>query len=655
MIAVVVLLGACKGESPTAPPTGGGTPPGGTTPPSGVTLTLTTSNTDPLIDSSVVITATATQNGQPVPNGTAVEFETTDGTFDATAQLQKVVKTTTNGVATVTLSSSTAGTIRVSAAVNNVARTVDVTFRDRPVVPPQPGTAPTITSVTPAIGRPAGGQTIRITGTNFKAPLRVLFSIGAASPIEGFVVNATDTTIDVVTPAVNVGAGQQIVSDIIVISEAGTTREQRATRATAFTFRNDTLTPRVSTATPNSGPVVGGTRVTIIGDGFQAPVQVLFGTAEARVVTVSFSEIIVESPPARDTAPDGSGAVTGQVDISVRNINSQTVVTLSNGFAYKNAVQITAVGPTEGPFTGGSRVTIDGTGFVAPVAVVIGGLAAQPVFVSGSRIIAITSGVALTSCADVPGTTAVTNIVNGDTATGPPFIFRVIKPAIVSVVDVDGPPTNPGESVNVLVANALPGTNRITIGGRTVFITGSSTTDGLTTFNVTLPNNFTFPTAACTVGGVTGTREVPINLDVTYLNVPTTCTDTAAQALTIDPTTAGCVVPPPPNAQITPVTPPCANMGNVPEAGTATGTTTFTVTNTGGQPLVISNVAVISNTNTTTLTVAPTSSTVAPQASQTFTVTADPASAAPFGGTIRVNSNDPDTPALDFCFTGNGT
>ncbi|HKR65539.1 MAG TPA: choice-of-anchor D domain-containing protein, partial [Thermoanaerobaculia bacterium] len=89
--------------------------------------------------------------------------------------------------------------------------------------------------------------------------------------------------------------------------------------------------------------------------------------------------------------------------------------------------------------------------------------------------------------------------------------------------------------------------------------------------------------------------------------------------------------------------------------GTTTGSTTFTITNTGGQPLVISNVAVVSNTNATTITPSPTSVTIAPQGSSTFTVTVDPASAAPFGGTIRVNSNDPDTPALDFCFTGNGT
>src|SRR6185436_16423043 len=134
-----------------------------------------------------------------------------------------------------------------------------------------------------------------------------------------FVVATSDSTIDVLTPAFDVGVAQQFISDIIVITEAGSVREQRATSTGAFTFRNEVLTPRVTTATPNSGPVTGGTRVTIIGDGFQAPVQVLFGAAEARVITVDFNQIIVESPAARGTSDTGSGTVTGPVTITVRN------------------------------------------------------------------------------------------------------------------------------------------------------------------------------------------------------------------------------------------------------------------------------------------------------------------------------------------------
>lgn len=653
LLVILSLFAACKGESPTAPPPGGGTPTSPTTPPVGVSLALATSNTDPLVDSQVTITATVTQNNAPVPNGTAVEFVATAGALDGGGT--GIIKTTTNGVATVTLTSGAAGTVRVQATVNNVSRTIDVNFRARPVTQPPPDTAPTISSITPAIGRPAGGETLRITGTNFREPVRVLFDVGRPLPVEASVIAVTPTTIDVVTPPVDLGAGQQLVADIIVLNEAGTTREQRLVREDSFTFRAEQLTPRISTATPNSGPVTGGTIVKIFGDGFQAPVQVLFGTAEARVLEVHYGEIVIETPAARDTSPTGSGTVVGPVDITVRNINSQTVTTLASGFHYKAALQITAVSPSEGLFTGGTRVQIDGVGFLAPVAVTIGGVPAQPISVSGTRIIALTGALELTGCEGVSGPVIVTNVANGDTAVSPTsFIYRVPPPTIIAVSPSR---VTAGSPITVTVANAQPGLNRIKLGDRTVFPTASVIAgDGTGTFSVTVPTNFDFGTEACTVDGIVGVRDVEILLDVTYQNVASGCTDTADDALTVDPLDTTCQLPPPPNATLTPVTPPCINVGSVASAGTTTGETTFTVTNTGGRPLVISSAAPIAGSvNLTSTTVTPGSGTVAPQASLTFTVNPDPAAAGAFSGTIRVNSNDPDTPAIDFCFTGNGT
>jgi IPT/TIG domain len=655
LIALLLVFAGCKGESPTAPPPGGSNPPGGgTPPPTGVTLSLNASNTDPLVDSTVTVTATVAQDGQPVPNGTAVEFSTSNGTFLDTAT-NTTIRTTTNGVATATLTSATAGASRITATVNNVTRTVDVTFRPRSVNPPVTPTSPTITSITPNIGRPSGGETIRITGTNLRGPVRVLFDVGGALPVEGFVVSRSDTAIEVVTPAVNLGAGQQLVSRVTVITEAGSTTEQRVDVAAGFTFRNESLTPRVSTATPNSGPVVGGTRVTIIGDGFQAPVQVLFGSAEARVIEVRYAEIIVEAPAGRDTSPDGTGPVTGPVDITIVNINSQTRVTLAGGFRYVAAMQITAVGPTEGLFTGGTRVTIDGNGFVAPVAVTIGGIAAQPIFVSGTRIIAITSPVAVTSCADVSGPIAVTNISNGDSAAFvTPFTFRVLRPLISNVVP---PAVLPGETVTVTVANAQPGTNRITLGDRVVFATPVFLPDGSATFTITVPTNLTFATQACTLNGGTGTQQIPLSLSVTYLNVQTGCTDTVANAVTINPCNpmpCPCVTPP--NAVVSPAACPAVNVmtpNPVASAGAATATSQLSVTNTGSQPLTLTSIAPTgSPVNAVFSVTLPGTNTILPGQTVNVTVVADPAAPGAYSGTIRVTTNDPDTPNIDVCFSG---
>jgi len=649
-LAILALFAACKGDSPTAPAPGGGIPPGSTPPPTGVTLTLTSSSNEPLVDSLVTITATATLNGAAVPNGTAVEFTSNSGALDGGGT--SIIKTTTNGVATVTLTSGAVSTVRVQATVNNVIRTIDVAFKARSTTTPPPDLTPTISSVVPAIGRPSGGETIRINGTNFRGPVRVLFDVGLPLPVEGSVIQVTPTTIDVVTPGVNLGAGQQIVSDIIVFTEAGTTAEQRLSTADAFTFRNEQLTPRVSTATPNSGPVTGGTIIKIFGDGFQAPVQVLFGTAEARVIEVKYAEITVESPVGRDTNPDGSGVVVGPVDIVVRNINSQTSATLSQGFFYKNAIQITAVGPTEGQFTGGTRVQIDGSGFLSPVAVVIGGIAAQPISVSGTRIIALTSPVALTGCSDVSGAVSVTNIANGDQANGPTFTYRVPKPTIIAVSPAA---VTEGGNVTVTVANAQPGTNRIKLGDRVVFPTGTVfNPDGSATFTVPVPTNFAFPTAQCTNGTVTGERNQPLTIDVTYQNVQSGCTDTADDALVVNPADGSCQLPPPPElVQTSPIQPACADAGVV-SAASGTGTTSISFQNIGGQPLTIVR-GPITGANAAEFTISPSSLLIPGGGSGAFTVTFDPAAAGARNASVNFTTNDADEGSINVCLQGTAT
>lgn len=659
-IAVLLLFAACKGETPTAPPTGGGSPPGTTPPPTGVNVVVSVSNANPVVDSSVIVTATVTQDGQPVANGTAVEFTASGGTLDNGGTT--ALRTTTNGVATVTLTSGTVGPIRVTVTVNNVSRQADVNFVARPVTPTPPNTTPSITAVTPNIGRPAGGETIRITGTNFRAPVRVLFRFpNQPTPVEAFVVNVTETTIDVVTPAVNLGAGQQLVADIIVITQAGSANENRAERTGAFTFRNERLTPVLFSVTPNSGPVTGGTRVTLVGEGFQEPVQVLFDTAEARVLNVTFNEILVETPAARDTPPNGSGAVTGAVNVTVRNLTSQTTSTLNAGFNYKSAMQITGV--TVSSSGGVTRMTIDGVGFVAPVIVVVrtpeGDIGLGVISVSGTKIVATVPTIIPSDCdADLEGPIVVTNVVNGDQAEGPEYSFPIPVPTIVnispSVVTI-----GVNSSVNITVANPIPGTTRFTIGGKTVFA-GAPTVNpgGTATFTVPLPTNLVFPTEACGTGGQ---RALPLDVDVVYDVAGTeNCADTATQALTINPPNSACVEPPaPPSAVVTPAGTPgsCANFGNVVAAGTAAGSATIVISNgaaPGSQPLNVTG-ATVSGTNGT-FGITPTGAgPIAPGSNASFTVSVDPAAPGPITGTVTFSTNDPNRGTITVCLTGNGT
>ena len=588
VVALVLILAGCKSESPTAPPVtpGGTTPGGGITPPANPHVTITASNTNPVVNSNVVITATVTENNQNVPNGTAVQFTTTLGTFTDTGA-NTSIRITTNGVATATLTSAGAGTAHVTATLSNTGAAVDVTFSTVPVTPQPPSTTPTITTVVPSTGPPSGGTQVTISGTNLnRTPVRVLFDIGDGNPREAFVVSTSATQVVVITPAINLTTGQTKPADVIVITQAGTAAEQRVVKTQGFTYQLAVLTPVIRTVQPTSGPIGGGTRVTIIGDAFQQPVQVFFGSAEAQVLSVTFDTIIVMSPRASDTASNGSGVVTGPVGVTVRNVGSNTTGSSPVQFRYTPKMQITTVGPVEGPFTGGTRIRIDGVGFDDPLAVTVAEIGAQVISVSGSQVIVQTVGVNLRSCSDVNGPIVVTNTENGDTATGPTFSFRVPRPLITNISN----PNNAGGNATITVLNAL-GFPRITIGGVAVPITGTvANPDGTTTFTVQLPSTIQLTTVSCPGGG---SAPAPTAFDVVYTSATTGCTDTAPKGITVNPAAVPILFANPPTfnsftATITPGNP--AAMPPTVTTVTPSTTQTIQLVNNGTAPLDIQSI-----------------------------------------------------------------
>jgi IPT/TIG domain/Abnormal spindle-like microcephaly-assoc'd, ASPM-SPD-2-Hydin len=674
LLMLLAVFAACKGESPTAPTSTSGGGGGTTTPPTGSNVVLTVSNANPTVPSqSSIVTATVTQNGQPVPNGTAVEFTTDFGTFFETGT-NTALRTTTNGVTTVTLTSSTAGKATIQAVVNNVARTTSVTFQvkvDPPCTPPNcPVLHPTITSVSPAFGNPGGGETVTINGTLFTNPVRVFFDFGAGTtPKEAFVVSRTDTQIVVTSPPVDLGTGQTKNATILVITGAGTTSEDRATSPSPFVYQAEVLTPSVSTVSPDSGPIDGGTRITIFGSGFQSPVQVSFapggsggaaGWTAIAVVSVTFNQIIATTPPARDVNPSGSGTLTGAVDIRVRNINSDKEVVKPVVFSYKQKMQITSISPTLGTALGGTEVRIDGIGFNDPVTVDFAGTRAQVIRVSGTQVVARTGSLAspCAGAASVPVT--VTNVDNGDTATStPPQTFTYL-PVLAVITSVGGtPPITVGSALTVNVDNpgvGLLGTGLITftVGGTAAGSSPTTIANGTSqTFTVVVPS-LTFDTVDCLSGGVPGKMAIPKTVEVRFTNQTTGCS--AATSVIINPPSSACVIPPPPSGVVSPGPAPanCAVTAPVSPSATdpATGTATVTVLNTaaaGSQSLVITNAAFTSQTNGT-FTVAPTSATIAPGGSQAFTVTVNPTAAGAFNGTLSFTSNNP--ASLTGCVSG---
>jgi hypothetical protein len=678
LAALLAIFAGCKAESPTAPPSvgnggtgGSGAPGGGVTPPSGASLTLTASTTTPQTSSFVTLTAAVTQNGQAVPNGTAVEFDSNNESAIFTdTQAVRTIRTTTNGVATATITSTSATTATVTAVVNNVTKTVTITWSDAPVTPPQTSTAPTITAVSPTTGPPAGGTVLTITGTNFRTPARVLVDAGPAGVKEAFVNQSTvtPTQLIAVTPAINLVSTQTQVASITVIVDSGNPTEARATRANAFTYITTNLTPVIRTISPTSGPTEGGTQVTIIGDAFEHPLQVFFGAAQATVISDNFSQIVVTSPAARDTSSNGGTTVTGPVEVKVLNVNSGKSVTSTIPFRYTPKMQITAINPVRGSALGGTDITIDGTGFDDPVTVDIGAsgtpIRAQVIRVSGTQILARTGGLASpcnAAVANVPVT--VTNVANGDSAisTAPQVFSYIPVPAVITSI-TGTPPVTIGSALNVGVQNpgvGLLGSASVgfTIGTFPALTTPSNITVGTGTqgFTVIVPNGLTFQTTACTTGGgVAGLQAIPTVFPIAFANVTTGCSATAN--VTIDPPSGACVAPP--SAALTSPAQSCPTPNLTPAsqtaAGTLTHTATITIANNGSLTLNLSAPAV-APTNAS-VTVSPNTATTVPGGnSQNFTVTVDPTAAGPDGATITFSTNDPARPTVTVVVCGNAT
>ena len=234
--------------------------------------------------------------------------------------------------------------------------------------------APTVSSMSPNSGTTNGGTSVTITGTGFISGATV--SLGGTSATNVSVTNST--TITAVTPAHAAGT-----VNVVVTNPDG----QSGTLLNGFTFSPPppAPAPTVTSVTPTSGPVAGGTSVTIAGTNFVSGATVTFGGSSATTVTVTNSTTMTAVTPAH---------AAGAVNVVVTNPDGQSG-TKANGFTYTTpqapAPTVTGVSPNTGPGAGGTSVTISGTNFVSGATVSFGGVAASNVNVaSGTSISAVT-------------------------------------------------------------------------------------------------------------------------------------------------------------------------------------------------------------------------------------------------------------------------
>ncbi|MDQ2978643.1 MAG: IPT/TIG domain-containing protein, partial [Acidobacteriota bacterium] len=570
-IALVAFQFACSADAPAPTPPGQGG--GGLKPTPGsspLQVRLFTSNPNPTAGGCTLIQAIVSLNGVNVPDGTGVAFSTDFGTFSQNG-LAIVSVTTQGGAAVTALCSVDPGLANVKASATVSGQTgsgsIQISFQPSALV------GPFFSSCSPSFASNTGGDTLTLNGGRFFGSVsttRVTFTAAGVTR-EALVTGVTGTAVTVRTPAFPEALSPSVPVTINLTFGTNTASPVTLTVPNCFAFGTASgATPSITAILPASGSNLGNTRVTIVGSGFASPLQVFFGPVEAQVLSVSYNQLVVLTPPAF-----GAGApnLNATVEVRVHEVTSGVDATLPGAFRFVTPIQITSVGANQQRVDFAFQpVTIFGQGFDAPVAVSLAGISASVVSVSATEIIVMPGNPALVSCADVSGPVVVTNITTGDTATGSSFTYLVKQttPIIGSVSPSSGPP---GTTITITGANFTRVTS-VRIGARSASFTVFSDS----AISATVPDPGT-AAPTCPAGTAAGTPVANGVVDIVLTSAGTGCTTTSTGAFVY---MSPCVVAPvaPADLAITKT----SNPNTVSLAGSTAVAYGLAVTNTGASP-----------------------------------------------------------------------
>ncbi|MBQ0904605.1 IPT/TIG domain-containing protein [Micromonospora sp. U21] len=428
-----------------------------------------------LLGSAVTLAA----NGPTVIASTAVTVAGLAGAT-LTASLTRTEVTTALGATAVAVRATLtlAGTV-LGAPVTIPVGTVIVAEAtcERPPIP----APPTAATIVPDEGPQSGGQTVTITGTGFvPGGTTVTFD---GTPATDVVVAPNGTSLTAVTPPGAVGPASVVVS-----TPGGTAAPLQ------YTYLADGSDAVITNLTPTSGPTSGGTTVTITGTGLTGATQVTFDGVPGTDFTVNpaGTTITVVTPP------NAAGPATVELVFPAGEVTAPT-------FTYV-APTIESVVPNQGPSTGGTTVTITGTGLGAATGVNFGDT-------PGANVVVDQTGTSLTVVTPpgAPGAVDVTVLIPGANATAPDaFTYQAAPPASAAITPDEGPQSG-GQTVTITGSGFVPG-------GTTVTFDGTPATDVVVAPNGTSLTAVTPPGAvgpASVVVSTPGGTAAP--LQYTYL------------------------------------------------------------------------------------------------------------------------------------------
>lgn len=368
---------------------------------------------------SIVITGTGFgTSGTPLV--TAVTVGGTSATFS-------VVNDTTLNVTTPAHAPGTVDIVVTTDAANTNTAADDFTFL----------TPPTITAVSPTSGSTAGGNTVTISGTGFTGVTQVNFGGTLTSAF-----NVSPTSVQVLAPAHVAG-----VVDVSITTANGTTAN---TAADNYTYT--AAGPNVTSISPTTGSIGGGTIVTINGTGFTGATAVSFGGTPATTFTVNSDIKITATAPAH---------AAGTISIAVTTPAGTSPDTSADNFVYGTvAPSVTSVSPTGGPIVGGNTVTVNGSGLTGATLVTFGGTAGTGINVVNDSQLTVVAPAHVAGTVDVIVTTPSGTSTN---TTADNYLYGAALPTITSVAPSSGPLT--GGNVVTITGTGLTGATSVTFGG----------------------------------------------------------------------------------------------------------------------------------------------------------------------------------------------
>ncbi len=242
--------------------------------------------------------------------------------------------------------------------------------------------APVVTHVSATGGPIAGGNTVTVTGKHFMSNgtsliKKILFGSTTATHLH--VVSATKLTVK--APSHSAG-----MVNVRVVSKSGAMSAKA--KADRYTYRLPL--PTITLLSPTSGPMAGGTSVTITGTDLADATAVTFGGLPATITADSATQITATAPAYTALVSNTNTTIfvlvttaAGTSDVSMFNQYTYTAPTTSTGAPAVTGVADTTTGTPDSTVlwaTGVATdsVTITGTGFTGATEVDFGGTGGTP-------------------------------------------------------------------------------------------------------------------------------------------------------------------------------------------------------------------------------------------------------------------------------------